>query len=135
MVDKHTACVKWFNPRSGFGFLTDINSKDDVFVHHSELVTPENVYRTLSTGEYVEYETSQDSEGKTTAVRVTGIGGGPLLCESTARNLEERRQRSREEGSEDRPRSHRGRGRGRGRGRSSRGRDSVPTEEPSVSAS
>ena len=41
------ASVKWFSNRKGFGFLTDLESKEDVFVHHTGIKTPENVYRTL----------------------------------------------------------------------------------------
>jgi len=117
MTDKNTACVKWFNPRSGFGFVTDIKSNEDVFVHHSELVAPENVYRTLTTGEYISYSTTQDGEGKVTATDVTGVGGGPLLCESAAKNAEERRSRHRDNGHDGHDgRGHGGGGRGYGGG-------------------
>ena len=129
MTDKNLACVKWFNPRSGFGFITDIASNEDVFVHHSELVAPDNVYRTLTTGEYVSYSTSEDGGGKVTATDVTGVGGGALLCESAAINAEERRSRHRDgdggrDGGRGGGRSHGGRGGGRGGGRSHGGRGS-----------
>ena len=73
--------VKWFNPRSGYGFLTDCKTADDVFVHHSEITTTGNVYKTLTAGEYVEFVTTTDSTGKVLANNVTGILKGPLLCE------------------------------------------------------
>lgn len=75
------ARVKWFNPRTGYGFLTDIESSADVFVHHSQITTGSNVYKTLTQGEYVEYETTTDDSGKTLASSVTGLNRGPLLCE------------------------------------------------------
>lgn len=80
-TERLTARVKWFNPRSGYGFLTDCKNADDVFVHHSEITTSGNVYKTLTAGEYVEYVTTTDPTGKVLANNVTGILKGPLLCE------------------------------------------------------
>ena len=78
---KRLASVKWFNHKAGYGFLTDLESDSDVFVHHNGIVTGDNVYKTLTTGEYVEYETTTDKSGKTLGVNVTGVRGGKLLCE------------------------------------------------------
>ena len=75
------AVVKWFNPKAGYGFLTDVDSNTDVFVHHNGIKSSDNVYKTLTTGEYVEYSTTKDDSGKTLAVDVTGLRGGKLLCE------------------------------------------------------
>ena len=80
-TERLTARVKWFNPRSGYGFLTDCKNADDVFVHHTEITTSGNVYKTLTAGEYVEYVTTTDPTGKVLATNVTGILKGPLLCE------------------------------------------------------
>tara|TARA_X000000950_G_C13716648_1_gene578436 strand:- start:283 stop:627 length:345 start_codon:yes stop_codon:yes gene_type:complete len=79
--ERLTARVKWFNPRAGYGFLTDCKNADDVFVHHTEITTSGNVYKTLTAGEYVEYVTTTDNTGKVLATNVTGILKGPLLCE------------------------------------------------------
>ena len=99
-TDIRTACVKWFNPKSGYGFITDSDSKDDIFVHHSELQAGENVYRSLTTGEYIEYQLSVDQHGKSTATAVKGIKGGILLCETTAINIAERRERNASRGND-----------------------------------
>jgi len=80
-TERLTARVKWFNPRAGYGFLTDCKNADDVFVHHTEITTSGNVYKTLTAGEYVEYVTTTDPTGKVLATNVTGILKGPLLCE------------------------------------------------------
>ena len=80
-TQRSLASVKWFNHKAGYGFLTDLESDSDVFVHHNGIKTGDNVYKTLTTGEYVEYETTKDSSGKTLAVNVTGVKGGKLLCE------------------------------------------------------
>ena len=85
-TERKLARVKWFNPRAGYGFLTDLDSADDVFVHHSEINTSGNVYKTLTQGEYVEYVTTTDDKGKVLAVNVTGVKKGPLLCERPKRS-------------------------------------------------
>jgi cold shock CspA family protein len=79
--ERRLARVKWFNPKAGYGFLTDCENAADVFVHHTQVSAPSNVYRTLTEGEYVEYATTVDDKGKTLAQNVTGVRQGPLLCE------------------------------------------------------
>ena len=79
--DRKQAVVKWFNPRTGYGFLTDLVTKEDIFVHHKGIKTDGDVYRTLITGEYVCYDLSEDNTGKKLASNVTGIADGPLMCQ------------------------------------------------------
>ena len=92
-ADRTKGRVKWFNNKAGYGFLTVENGDDveDVFVHHSALRTSEEQYKYAVEGEYVEFVmTPADSENhKWQASDVTGLDGGPLLCET--RNA--RRQR------------------------------------------
>lgn len=76
---RRTGQVKFFS--KGFGFITDLDTKDDVFVHHTGIQTLDTTFRSLQPGEYVEYEQITGKDGKAMAVRVTGIRGGSLLCQ------------------------------------------------------
>lgn len=76
--------VKWFNHTRGYGFVTALNGDSegkDVFVHHTSLSTKDNVYRSLTQGEYIEFFLVKDSENKDCANIVTGLFRNPLLCE------------------------------------------------------
>ena len=98
MGERHTGVVKWFNSKTGYGFITNCDTTEDVFVHHSQITTSGNVYKTLTDGEYVEYvPTVDDKNSKTLASDVTGIKKGPLLCERPRRNRP-RKDRDGEEG-------------------------------------
>ena len=85
MSEKQTGQVKWFNNKKGYGFITNLDTKEDVFVHHSGLQVGQDVYRTLYQGEYVEFSSSTDPAGKKCAVEVCGIRGGTLMCEVQTR--------------------------------------------------
>ncbi len=50
--------VKWFNSQKGFGFLTNDEGGDDVFVHFSAIMT--DGFKTLEEGQKVTFETEQD---------------------------------------------------------------------------
>merc|ERR1712080_307147 len=68
--------VKFFNAEKGYGFITPNDGGEDVFVHQS--VIKANGYRTLSEGESVEFDTTQDDRsGKTKCSIVTGPNGAP----------------------------------------------------------
>lgn len=81
---KETGCVKWFNNKSGYGFISSCEEGgSDVFVHHSSLRVGDEQYRYLVAGEYVEYSkepASNDHEWQ--ATNVTGVKGGKLMCET-----------------------------------------------------
>jgi cold shock protein len=80
--------VKWFNNKSGYGFITASTGdlkEEDVFVHHSSIEVSSQQYRYLVQGEYVEFslvETSADSTHKFQTGNVTGINKGKLMCET-----------------------------------------------------
>ncbi len=78
--------VKWFNSKSGYGFINDIKSHEDIFVHHSGLkLENNNIYKILYQGEYVEYDIdTKPSDSKKIAVNITGMLGGKLMCEVRA---------------------------------------------------
>ncbi len=60
--------VKWFNESKGFGFITPSDGSNDVFVHHSAILS--GGFRTLAEGQAVQFETENGPKGKQ-AVKVT----------------------------------------------------------------
>ena len=86
MTQRSTAVVKWFNNKSGYGFLTyvgDGQTSEDVFVHHSEIQVVKDQYKYLVQGEYVEFLLSHDAgEHKCLAKSISGVNGGKLMCET-----------------------------------------------------
>lgn len=67
------ATVKWFNAQKGYGFLVDSETKEDVFVHYSQLNM--EGYKTLHEDDLVEYEVGAgaDNDGRQQAVNVQPI--------------------------------------------------------------
>lgn len=64
MSDRKTGTVKWFNDQKGFGFLEQADG-DDVFVHHSAIVS--EGYRSLAEGDRVEFTIEQGQKGPAAA--------------------------------------------------------------------
>ena len=62
--------VKWFNEEKGFGFLSNDNGGDDVFVHFSAIVG--NGFKTLKEGQKVSFDTERDpkNSSKVRAINV-----------------------------------------------------------------
>jgi CspA family cold shock protein len=54
--------VKWFNNSKGFGFVVPEGTEDDVFAHFSQIQM--EGYRTLKTGQDVEFELINGDKGK-----------------------------------------------------------------------
>ena len=74
---------KWFNDKLGYGFITVQQGEDkgkDIFVHHSGIQPLNSNYKTLKKGEYIHFNVIQGDNGLQ-AVQVTGILGGPLMCD------------------------------------------------------
>lgn len=93
-----TGQVKWFNNKSGFGFITvcdgqnaQVNGKD-IFVHFSSVQVSDTQYRYLIQGEYVDFELRKPEKGNHEfhAVNVSGVKGGSLMCETRRVNQDNR---------------------------------------------
>lgn len=86
-TDRFTGQVKWFNNKTGYGFVTlcDGEHKDkDIFTHYSAIRVSDSQYKYLVQGEYVELGLTKPESGphEFQAVDVCGIKGGPIMCET-----------------------------------------------------
>ena len=84
---RYNGRVKWFNNRSGYGFVTILNhdKKDsDVFVHHSAVRVADEQFKYLVQGEYIELSLTNTPGAKheLQASDISGISGGKLMCET-----------------------------------------------------
>jgi cold shock protein len=129
VVGSRTGQIKAFNAKKGYGFIT-VHGEDnmDVFVHQTNIFPLCSTYRTLTRGEYVSFDISDDE--KKQALNVRGVGGGTLRCDAVST----RRPRDEDGGDEasgeftvvNRQRSGGRGGRGRGGGRGGRGGSRPP---------
>jgi len=85
--ERLTGRVKWFNNKTGYGFITVTDgerSGSDIFVHHSTIGVSSQQYKYLVQGEYVDFDLSSTQGGahEFQATNVVGIKGGKLMCET-----------------------------------------------------
>ena len=126
-----TGRVKWFNNKTGFGFISVIGGDDtfkdasEIFVHHSAVTVSQEQYRYLVEGEYVEFVVVSTESGthKFQAGDVRGVKGGKLFCETRHehRTSHDNNNVNGEKSERGRPQVRGGGGGGRGRGGGSGG--------------
>lgn len=96
--EKLVGVVKWFNSRSGYGFITvcdGVYAGKDIFVHYSSIDVVNIQYKYLIQGEYVEFTLmkSNNSEHEYHATHVGGtkyvdsIRRSAILCEKYNLNV------------------------------------------------
>ena len=77
---RESGTVKWFNSAKGFGFITPDTANDnqsDVFVHYSDIVG--DGFKMLEEGWTVEYDLTQQADGRSRASEVTKPGGEVII--------------------------------------------------------
>jgi cold shock CspA family protein len=93
--ERATGCVKWFNNKAGYGFITMLSGDlegADIFVHHTSVTIKGSHYKYLVQGEYVECvihkfkEEDPAAKHEYQAKDVTGIMGKHLMCETHYEN-------------------------------------------------
>lgn len=83
-----TGCVKWFDNGLNYGFITvlteGVHYNTDIFVHQSNIQTKRECFRTLYTGECVQFTLTASDNAKHPyhAVAVSGFNGAMLHCEN-----------------------------------------------------
>ena len=70
----NSGTVKWFNAEKGYGFISNDEGGDDVFVHFSSIMV--DGFKTLNEGQKVTFDVEADpkNNSKMRAVNVQVVG-------------------------------------------------------------
>lgn len=97
---RYYGCVKWYNDKSGYGFIKVFHAPDflngaDLFAHNKALNVDEHQHKYLVQGEYVEFSIQsimKNGVDTYSAGRITGICENNLMCETRSQMKQQKEQ-------------------------------------------